>query len=599
MLINRGQVRRARPLLESALARATDPDLLARIEASLAYVTAETGEPDAALAMCERALARGGISTGVRGILANQRALLLMRRGETGSALQAFAEALDALDDPAELGKAHVNRGNVYLQQARPRDAAADYASAVTELRRAGRATDAAMAEHNLGYAAFLAGDMVGALRHMDAARLVLADVSPVVRAIGNQDRAEVLLAAGLLTEGTELLRHAARDYGDRRLRQRQGEAELVLARHLAIVDPPASRRAAAAALHLFRRLEAPAWSARARAAVVAADVELDRHGAEVVRGAEKVELELRQLDLPWAAASTRLRRVRLALRRGDVDSATELLGSLAVGRDGPLDVRLLHRDVRAELAGAEGRRAAGLQHLRAGLSDLHTWQSSFGSLDLQTGVAGHGVRLAARGLSLAVESGRPEVLFEWSERARMLASRVQPVRAPEDEQIVADLTELREMAAEDARRDPEREAELRQRIRERAWQQRGSGEVADPVTLDELRDALDEGTALVAYVVAADQLVALVVTDADATWVDLGARSVLDGMLGGLLPDLDVAASDLPDAMAGFVRTALADRLAALASLLVTPVLDAVGGRQVVLTPSGVLAGVPWTLLP
>ena len=40
-----------------------------------------------------------------------------------------------------------------------------------------------------------------------------------------------------------------------------------------------------------------------------------------------------------------------------------------------------------------------------------------------------------------------PTVLFEWSERARMLASRVQPVRAPEDEQLVADLTELREMA--------------------------------------------------------------------------------------------------------------------------------------------------------
>ena len=33
--------------------------------------------------------------------------------------------------------------------------------------------------------------------------------------------------------------------------------------------------------------------------------------------------------------------------------------------------------------------------------------------------------------------------------------------------------------------------------------------------------------------------------------------------------------------------------------TLLVAPVLDAVGDRRVVLTPSGVLAGVPWTLLP
>ena len=73
-----------------------------------------------------------------------------------------------------------------------------------------------------------------------------------------------------------------------------------------------------------------------------------------------------------------------------------------------------------------------------------------------------------------------------------MLASRVQPVRAPEDEQIVADLTELREMAADgEAAGDvPEREAELRQRVRERAWQHRGSGEVADPVTLGRARRA-------------------------------------------------------------------------------------------------------------
>ena len=135
--------------------------------------------------------------------------------------------------------------------------------------------------------------------------------------------------------------------------------------------------------------------------------------------------------------------------------------------------VRLTERDVRAEIA---ARRGAALSHLRTGLDDLHAWQSSFGSLDLQTNVVGHGVRLAVRGLALAVQSRSDAVLFEWSERARMLASRIQPVRAPQDPQTAADLAELR---AEPA---PEREAELRRRIRERAWQHRGSGEVADPV---------------------------------------------------------------------------------------------------------------------
>jgi len=43
----------------------------------------------------------------------------------------------------------------------------------------------------------------------------------------------------------------------------------------------------------------------------------------------------------------------------------------------------------------------------------------------------------------------------------------------------------------------------------------------------------------------------------------------------------------------------ALAGRVSAVADLLVAPLLPDLGDRQVVLTPSGVLAGVPWTLLP
>ena len=212
---------------------------------------------------------------------------------------------------------------------------------------------------------------------------------------------------------------------------------------------------------------------------------------------------------------------------------------------------------MRAEAAADSGRRSDALRHLRTGLSDLHTWQSSFGSLDLQTGVAGAGTRLGVRGLALAAESRQSAVLFEWSERARMLASRVQPVRAPEDPEQVADLTELREMAAarEAGRRtSPEREAVLRQRVRERAWQHRGSGEVADPVTLEVLRAALDDDSALVAYVVTTATVVALVVTAQATTWIDLGHRDELDALLGGLLPDLDMAATDLPDTM-GSVR--------------------------------------------
>jgi len=174
-----------------------------------------------------------------------------------------------------------------------------------------------------------------------------------------------------------------------------------------------------------------------------------------------------------------------------------------------------------------------------------------------------------------------------------MLASRVQPVRAPQDAQTVADLAELR------AGPTPEREAELRRRIREQAWQRKGSGEVAHPVSLASFQAALDESTALVAHVVSADRVVALVVTADGTVRHDLGERNRLDAVLSGLLPDLDMAASDLPDPLAGSVRGTLARRLDAVGSALVEPLLRDLGERRVVLTPSGLLAGVPWTLVP
>ena len=96
---------------------------------------------------------------------------------------------------------------------------------------------------------------------------------------------------------------------------------------------------------------------------------------------------------------------------------------------------RLLWREVRSELARARGDRRHARDHVRAGLADLHAWQSSFGSLDLQSTLVGHGRALALQGLRLALEEGSPALAYEWSERARALVGRVTPVRPPADEQ--------------------------------------------------------------------------------------------------------------------------------------------------------------------
>jgi tetratricopeptide (TPR) repeat protein len=588
--LNRGRHAAARRYLEQARDGLPQGDLRARVEGSLAYVLSETGDPDGALGLCREALAWEGLQPATRGVLQRQIALVEMLRGEGEAAIEAFGAAVGLTDDPVGRGNIHLNRGNVHLQRDDLPAAAADFAAAERAFLEAGDRLAAAKAVHNLGYVEFRRGDLVTALRNMERARPeVVAQGGPALIAVSEQDRAEVLFAVGLGDEGLAALRSASQQYGRRRLQQRRGEAELALARAASLHDARAARTAARRARELFVRSGAPRWRVRADAEELFADVALGRL-AGLAERAERLAEELDQQRLTWLAADVRLHRARILAREGDRAAASSALRSVRTSPAAPLALRLAERDVRAELA---ARRTVALDHLRSGLDDLHAWQSSFGSLDLQTNVVGHGVRLAVRGLALAVEARSDDVLFEWSERARMLASRIQPVRAPQDPQTAADLAELR------AAPTPAREAELRQRIRERAWQKQGSGAVTDPVALPALQAKLGADTALVAYVVTADRVVALLVTSAGSRRFDLGDRSRLDHVLGGLLPDLDMAAAELPAALAGSVRGTLARRLDAVAALLVAPLATALGERRAVLTPSGVLAGVPWTLLP
>ncbi|MFL5515293.1 MAG: hypothetical protein ACJ8DJ_03995, partial [Gemmatimonadales bacterium] len=557
--LSRARHAEARRLLEEARLGARG-DLLARIETSLAYLSAEQGDGDAALALCREALTRDGIEDGTRGLLHGQAGLVLMLRGDGEGAVAELGQAVQLLESSNERARVHLNRGNVFLQQHELEQATGDFATAAALYAEAGDDFGAAKALHNRGYVALLAGDIPAALRDMAAAYDTFVVEGPVMTAMVDQDRAEALIAAGLVEEGVAALRSASSAYGRRRLYQRRGEAELARARYER--EAAVALGAARTAANLFRRSGAAGWAARAEAEELIALATLGRTRAVTDRGPAVADV-LDRHRLRWNAVAVRLEVVRALLAEGRTAEARNRLRRVRLGTAAPLPVRLTDRDVRAAVAARPGQ---ALAHVRAGLDELHAWQSSFGSLDLQTNVVGHGVRLAVRGLSLAVGSRSDAVLFEWSERARMLASRIQPVRAPQDPQTTADLAELRAGPA------PEREAELRRQIRERAWQHRGSGEVSEPVSLSELQAALGEQTALVAYVVTADRIVGLVVTDESTRRHDLGARDQLEPLLSGLLPDLDMAAAELPPSLARSVRGALMDRVSRVGDLLVAP---------------------------
>jgi hypothetical protein len=166
-------------------------------------------------------------------------------------------------------------------------------------------------------------------------------------------------------------------------------------------------------------------------------------------------------------------------------------------------------------------------------------------------------------------------------------------VRPPRDEQIAADLAALRQLPAGDPHR-----TELADRIARHSWAAPGGGQVGEPAPFDELLAGLGDA-ALVAYVVRPGRMAALVATADGATVVPLGDGAGLRNRLDAVAADLDMAASRTDGPLAAAIRASLHRSLSQVAAELVTPVLLLVGDRRLVLTPSGSLAGTPWSLLP
>ena len=272
--------------------------------------------------------------------------------------------------------------------------------------------------------------------------------------------------------------------------------------------------------------------------------------------------------------------------------------------RGASMDVKLLAYEVRAARAAAAGREGDARRQAAAGLDLLSSWQNSFGSLDLQTSTSGHGNGLMLEGLASAVRSRRPDVLFEWSERARHLSQEVIPLRPPPDQGLANDLAELRMLRAEnpsgDWLSDP-RAAALRDRARERQWSATGSAAVQQRVDLEEFRGHLGDDTALLSFVFSGESLSCLVVIALSAPRSSTSAAGrPCAAVLAGLRADLDVSASVRSGPMASVVQRALDERLALLSSVLLSEPLRAAGGaRRLILTVPGVLNGIPWAMLP
>lgn len=582
----------ARRALAAASARTDDDDLRARIDGTLAYVLAQTGEPAEAERLSREALARPGLSAETVALANGQLGTLLMHGGRLDEADVFLTKAIDGLDEGSiQSANLLMSRSIVSMQRHRLDDCTADLQRAITAYEAHDQQEPLAEARHNLGYAALLGGDLVAALGLMTSSRPILAATSDLAAAISDLDRAEVLRDAGLTTEAEELLGAVATQFGAQRMRQARGEAEFHLARSLLRHDAPAAERAASTASRRFAALGSEGWAARA----------------------EAVRLEARLRARPTTPpVADEFARTAEALTRGGFRTeaaALSLTARLADGgrmprltADAPTPLRLRAHEVRAARASAAGRHTEARRAAAEGLDLLTAWQQSFGALDLQASVAMHGTELMFTGLAAAARAHDPEVLFDWSERARHLSQQVAPVRPPHDADLSSDLAELRMLRADLAGSDWTTDArvrELRDRVRDRQWSSTGAGGSRERLGLLETQTRLDDETAILAYVFTREELLCVVVTASGSSIVELSLPRI-EAALDGLRADLDVAALTHAGPMASVVQRSLDERLRLLDDALLAPARAAAGGTvRLALTVPGILGGIPWAMLP
>ena len=589
-------------------------ELHGRLLISLAWAESERGQVDTGFALLDEA--EQHVTAAQRPVLHAQRALLLKRSGRYDLALAQYDQAVTLLTErasPLDLVKALNNRSLVHLETGNIRQARADLHRCGKIAARHGLALHVALSQVNLGCMDVVAGDLPAALAAFAAARADYERLAPGRLASLAVERSRGLLAAGLFSEADRELADAAEQAAAQQLSYTAADAAQVRAEAALLAgQPDAAAQWAADAAGRFRQRGNARRTAIATLTGLRASLAAGGDPATVIATrAQALAGRLGRLGLAEDARVAGLVAARAMIavgRPGPAARAADRAGR--PGRIDRLDTRLLWRLTRAELATATGQPAAAARELTAGLTALHRHRAQFGCLDLQTGAAVHGQDLARAGLAAAAASGSPAAVYRWAERARAQALLLPPVRPPDHPDAAAALEELRqarsslraaELAGRPAGGLPGRIDALQRRVREQSWATPGRRAVppAAPAPLAAVRAALS-GAVLVSYLRQGPDLAALVITGDRARLRPLGPYAAAAEAVLRLRADLDAQAGRvLPDRLATAVREATARDAAAVAAAVLTPLLADAGDRDLVVVPTGLLATVPWAVLP
>ena len=241
--------------------------------------------------------------------------------------MAAFREALDLL--PADHAETRAGASSTAATStssgATCRQAVADFTAARDEFARTGTSCSGPRPSTTSATPGCSRGDLVGAIQMIDEAAPVLSPLSAPYRATVEQDRAEVLTAAGRPREASRALDAAAAAYGSRRLRTYQAECELTLAWTLLREDPARARVVARRAARRFRGQASPVRALRADAAALVAEIAA---GGTARRRCSTASTPWSRTCVATATTSDatvlELQGARVAVARGDLEDAAD-----------------------------------------------------------------------------------------------------------------------------------------------------------------------------------------------------------------------------------------------------------------------------------
>lgn len=569
---------------------------------------------DTAGANREIAHARAISPESTKGVVEMLHGLVLDRTGQLDEALGAYRRALRRLraaGDLASIAVLQQNRGILRGYQGDLDGALAD----LLESERIATERDlpilVAMATHNIGFVYSRRGDLADGLAAFGRAEraYVALDNPPRYVAVLQADRGEALLLAGLSDESRAAAAAAVaaiRPTGDLAY---LSECRLLLARaHLAAGAYADAVTEATAAARQFSRSRRLPWAALARYVAVQAQIlaieESQIPPAGLLARSRRIAAELAAQGWPVEAVHVRtfVGRVALALGRPAV-ARTELALAVAARSRGTADLRAQAWHATALLRLAEGNRSGAKRALTRGMTVVDDYRATLVATELRANAAGHGAELARLGIQMAVSDGDPVEVLRWAERWRAVAIRRPAVRSPDDEQLAAALTALRDVHRElrqaalrgtTDRSLQHRAAQLEEAVRTQTMQAKGDAAATGRVDIGAVRRALRDRV-LIEFVAIEGQLHAVTATARQVRLFSLGPAAEVaqekQYLLFALRRLLSTQSRTEAEATLSSTAARLDDLLFAKLSLpLATPII---------VVPTGVLHGLPWSTLP